>query len=172
MDFNDITKATILDVAEIFNLYKLSIKAFEAKGIYQWNDEYPTREDLQDNVAAGSTWILKGDGEIRAAVTLDDQQDPQYGGIKWAYTTGKIMVIHRLVSHPAHQGKGLGRKMVFFSENFAFSNGYDVIRLDAFIGNPYSQNLYNHMNYHEAIGYCYYHRPAIMCNCFEKRIRL
>ena len=77
---------------------------------------------------------------------MDDQQDPQYAGISWAYTTGKIMVIHRLVSHPAYQGKGFGRKMVLFSEHFAISNGYDVIRLDAFIGNPYSQNLYKHMN--------------------------
>ena len=128
MEFTDITKANITDATEIFDLYSLSIKAFESKGIYQWNDEYPTREDLEENVAAGSTRILKGNGEIRAAVTLDDQQDPQYAGISWAYTTGKIMVIHRLVSHPAYQGKGFGRKMVLFSEHFAISNGYDVIR--------------------------------------------
>ena len=72
MEFTDITKANITDATEIFDLYSLSIKAFESKGIYQWNDEYPTREDLEENVAAGSTWILKGNGEIRAAVTLDD----------------------------------------------------------------------------------------------------
>lgn len=172
MDFSNITKAKSTDLNEIFSLYRLSINAFEEKGIYQWNNEYPTLDDLKDNLSTGATWILRESGAIIAAVTIDDNQEPQYENIKWAYTTGKIMVIHRLVCHPDHQGKGLGRQMVLFSEDFALNNGYHVIRLDAFIGNPYSQNLYNHMRYHEAIGYCYYHSPAIMCNCFEKRIRL
>ena len=172
MDFTGISKANFSDKDEIFRLYRLTIDVFEKLGIFQWNDEYPSLHDLNENLIAGSTWILRQNGSIIAAVTLDANQEQQYSQINWAYPSDKIMVIHRLVIHPDYQGKGLAKKMVLFSEELALEQGYDVIRLDAFIGNPYSQNLYRHMGYHEAIGYCYYHVPAIMCNCFEKRIRL
>jgi len=172
MEFAAISPANLSDRDEIFKLYRLSIDAFEKLGIFQWNDEYPSLADLDKSLIAGFTWILRHNGNIIAAVTLDSEQEEQYNDIKWAYASDKVMVIHRLVIHPEYQGKGLAKKMVSFSEEFALKNEYEVIRLDAFIGNPYSQNLYKHMGYHEAIGYCYYHDPGIMCNCFEKRIRL
>jgi GNAT superfamily N-acetyltransferase len=167
MELEPICRANKSDVGEIFSLYRISIEAFEKLGIFQWNDAYPTLQDLRENLAAGSTWILKHNGIIIAAVTLNSEQESQYSQIKWAYPSEKILVIHRLVIHPDFQGKGLAKKMVLYSEEFALQNGYEVIRIDAFIGNPYSQNLYKHMGYHEAVGYCYYHDPAIMCNCFD-----
>lgn len=168
-----ISKATIEDEQSIFNLYRKSIKAFESIGIFQWNEEYPTREALHRSLLEGTTWVVKSGDQILAAVTLDSEQDSQYQNIKWAYLSNHVLVIHRVVVDPDHQGKGLARKIMEFSEEFAYQNGYEVIRMDAFYGNPYSQNLYKHMGYHEAIGYCYYHDPKpIMCNCFEKRISL
>jgi len=84
----------------------------------------------------------------------------------------KVLVVHRLCVSPDYQNLGLAKQLMNFAESYAFGNQFQVIRLDAFLGNPYSQRLYHSLGYQEASGYCYYSPGEIMCNCFEKRVVL
>ncbi len=161
-------QATPADYEPILNMYRKANQSLLDKGIVQWNDEYPSPVVLKENLANLSTWVIRDEGRPIAVITLDEDQDPQYQGITWAYVSDRILVVHRLCVDPAYQKLGFARKLMQFAESFAFSNQCQAIRLDAYLGNPYSQKLYSSLGYQEAIGYCYYHPGPIMCNCFEK----
>jgi ribosomal protein S18 acetylase RimI-like enzyme len=166
----DIEKATTNDFTEILELYRLAITFHKRLGIIQWDDDYPSTETLKENLELGATWVIKLNDKIIATVTLDENQDPQYENIQWVYPSSNVLVVHRVCINPSFQGQGLAKSLMFFSENYARENKYEVIRFDAFLGNDASQRLYRNLGYHEAIGYCYYHPDQIMCNCFEKRV--
>ncbi|MEP7320282.1 MAG: GNAT family N-acetyltransferase [Saprospiraceae bacterium] len=166
----DIEKATPDDFAEILELYHIATSVHKKLGIIQWDDEYPSGETLKENLESEVTWVIKVGDKIIATVTLDEDQDPQYKDIQWAYPSSNVLVVHRVCIDPSFQGRGLAKRLMLFSETFARENNYEVIRFDAFLGNNASQRLYRNMGYHEAIGYCYYHPDMIMCNCFEKRV--
>jgi len=138
------------------------------QGIYQWDDGYPDASSRWQNPGGGDTWIMRDGDVLTASVTLDRNQDPQYEKIGWAYPSDRFLVVHRLCTHPGYQGRGLARQLAYFAEQQAQDLQLDVIRLDAYLGNPVSQKLYRSLGYHEAYGYCYYPPRDIMCNCFEK----
>ncbi len=160
------------DYDQILALYRLCTQTMDAKGIIQWNTEYPDGQVLKENILAGNTYIIKNDDQIIGTTTLDEHQDEQYRNIQWAYPSDKVLVVHRVSVHPNFQGKGMAKQLMYFAEEYARTRAYEVIRFDAYFGNPYSQRLYKSLGYQEAIGYCYYSLVPIMCNCFEKRIFL
>jgi ribosomal protein S18 acetylase RimI-like enzyme len=162
--------ATISDKDEILSLYKLATLAMESNGIFQWDKDYPSKEDLVHDLIDQSLWCIKQDYKIIATITLDAKQEIQFEKIIWAYTRTPILVIHRVCVHPHYQRLGLAGKLLEFAEKHAQLQKIPTIRLDAYLGNAQSQRLYKKHGYHEAIGYCYYHPAKIMCNCFEKNI--
>lgn len=160
--------ASISDFDAILNMYRQANKTLLARGIVQWDDEYPSPVTLRENLLGETTWIFRQDSLPIASITLDEEQDPQYEFIRWAYPSDRALIVHRLCVSPEFQQFGLGRKLMEFAEVHAGVYKYEVIRLDAFLGNPYSQKLYRSLGYQEAAGYCYYPPGNIMCNCFEK----
>lgn len=156
------------DFETILLMYHQANEVLMAEGIIQWNDEYPSPAVLLDNLARGNTWVFRHHSQPIATVTLDEDQDPQYQFIRWAYVSNRVLVVHRLCVAPGFQKLGLARRLMEFVESYAGLHRYQAIRLDAYLGNPYSQKLYRSLGYHEAGGYCYYHPGQIMCNCFEK----
>ena len=169
---NEIEIAGEDDFDSILGLYRTATLFHRNIGLNQWDDEYPSAETLKENLRDRVTWVIKSEDYIIATVTLDENQDEQYQDITWAYPSSRVLVVHRLCIHPLFQGKSLGKRLMYFAESNAQKMKYEVIRLDAFLGNSYSQRLYRNLGYHEAIGYCYYHPDQIMCNCFEKQIIL
>lgn len=157
-----------LDFLPILELYRKASGHLNAQGIVQWDDEYPSPDTLKENIDHGVTWVIRHNQLIIATITLDDEQDPQYEFIRWAYPSNNVLVVHRLCVDPDFQQRGLAKQMMYFAEILAKQQGFEVIRLDAFLGNPYSQKLYPGLGYSEAAGYCYYSPGSIMCNCFEK----
>jgi len=160
--------AALSDFETILRLYRQANEVLLAEGIIQWNDDYPSPKVLKENLANGNTWVFRDHGQPIATITLDEDQDLQYQLIQWAYVSNRVLVVHRLCVAPGFQKLGKARQMMQFAESFAVLNQYQAIRLDAYLGNPYSQKLYRSLGYHEAGGYCYYHPGLIMCNCFEK----
>ncbi len=165
-----ILKADTTDFKSIMNLYDLGTKALLSLGIVQWGDTYPSGQTLMEDLEAGHTWILTVNGMIIGTTTLDHNQDDQYLSIEWAHRADRVLVVHRVCVHPDLQGQGIAKKLMLFAEEYALEHQFQVIRLDAFLGNPYSQRLYRSLGYQEAAGYCYYPPVPIMCNCFEKAV--
>lgn len=165
-----IEKAKMEDVEALMTLFRECTEALLSAGIHQWNGSYPTAAIFQKDIESASVFVVKESGKMLATITLNDQQDSQYQTIKWKYPAEKILVIHRLAVSPEAQGRGLGKLLCNFSETFGLENGFEVIRLDAYTGNPVSCGLYENLEYHRAEGFCWFHGNELPFYCYEKRL--
>lgn len=135
------------DLEEIKALTESCAIAMQEKGIYQWNEHYPSAEKLEADIEKAELFILEEDDQILGIIVLTDLMDEEYVPIHWLTESGNNLYVHRLATHPSVWGEGYGRQLMDFAENFARENNYDSVRLDTF-----SQNKRNH-RFYESRGY-------------------
>lgn len=132
--------------AEDLNSIKLLTEAcalaMQEKGIFQWNEHYPSREKLAADIDKKELYVLEDTSEILGIIVLTAEMDEEYIPIEWLTENGNNLYIHRLATHPAKWGNGLGRKLMDFAEEFARQQNFDSVRLDTF-----SRNKRNHIFY-------------------------
>lgn len=135
------------DLNSIKELTEACAVAMQDKGIFQWNEHYPSRETLAADIDKKELYVLEEDKNIPGTVVLTDYMDEEYIPIEWLTKSGNNLYIHRLATHPAKWGSGLGQQLMDFAEDFARENNFDSVRLDTF-----SQNKRNH-KFYESRGY-------------------
>ncbi len=136
-----VRKATSSDIDALMQVYEDGRRSIAELGIDQWQDGYPSREVIEDDVAHGVTYIaVDGDGIASAAVLLPPPES-DYAEIdgKWSLETENYSVIHRIASSAAYRGKGassfLLRELIKLSE----SDGRESVRMDTHRGNTVMQ---------------------------------
>ncbi len=134
------------DMDAVAQLFREAIAAMQRQGIDQWDDLYPTRNHLDEDQADGSLWLIEQENRIAASITLNECPATEYQGIRWQ-KTGHVLYVHRLCVDPALQGRGVAGHIMLWVERFAREQGYDVIRLDTFSGNPPALRLYQGLGY-------------------------
>lgn len=140
-------KASDSDLPEVWQIFQDAVEYHKTQGIAQWDEVYPDRDTVENDIHNQQMYILGENGAVLAAVVLNEEQDSQYQAGKWQYSDGKIAMIHRLCVKSTEQHKGLGRKIMQLAEQELQRQGYTSVRLDAFTHNPFSCRLY------ESIGY-------------------
>ena len=170
MLISEISKGNLDDVKNTLQMFVAITDHLLAAGVNQWNYDYPDLDTLTKDAESGNNFVIRAGNEIAASIALDPYQDEQYQKIHWRHRNEKVLVIHRLGVHPSFQGRGLGKKMCLFAEQYAKDNWYKFIRLDAYAGNPISKKLYLSLGYTQANGYCYFRKKAIPFFCYEKVI--
>ncbi len=146
----NIVLAVESDIDEIVSLLGDCIRHMESQGIQQWDDIYPSRAILEDDLSKGLLYVLKEEEQCRAAVTVHAYQPAEYSTIEWEFPAERLLVVHRLAVHPDCEGRGIGKKLMEFVENMARRGGYEAIRLDAFPQNPRAIALYENLGYRKA----------------------
>ena len=142
-----IEKGTLSEINQLFQIYLNGKNDLEKNGIYQWTDNYPTREIIENDLKKGVLFVLKNSKEIIGAINISEEQEPEYETINWKFDNSKVLVIHRLVIDPKYHGKGNARKLMDFAENFAVENNYSSIRLDAYSQNKRVIDFYEKRKY-------------------------
>ena len=140
-------KAEKGDLPAVFRLFEQVKGELFRQGIDQWDDRYPTEEDLRGDIEAGSLWLKEVQGEIYGAVVLNSYCDEEYEQGAWRETSGNFRVIHRLCVAPAYGGRGVGRQLLEESEQLVKSWGVRSVRLDVFSQNPPALHLYEKAGY-------------------------
>jgi len=157
-NFNSIQKAKVADIPQLLLLFKGCTDAMLEAGIKQWDYTYPNESTARADITKEECFIIKENGTCLATITLNEQQDVQYEKIGWSIPAKKVLVIHRLAVHPDAQRRGFGKLLTQYASHHARQYGYDVIRLDAFTGNPASNHIYKKLGYKLAEGLCYFHK--------------
>ena len=170
MQLSEIIKGRPEDAEKTHRMFVSITDHMLANGIKQWNYTYPDLKTLSQDIEDGHNFIIKDGDTVAASIALDDLQDEQYKKVHWRNRSDSVLVIHRLGVNPKYQGKGLGKKLCLFAEQYAKENNYKFIRLDAYAGNPVSNSMYLKLGYTMANGYCYFHKQPIPFYCFEKKI--
>lgn len=113
---------------------------------------YPSRVAAEEAFAAGTLFVLEEDGNIRAAAKIDKNQVPVYYGCPWKYQAPdeSVMVLHTLVADPAFSGRGFGRKLISFYEDYALKANCPYLRIDTNEKNKAARSLYKKLGYREA----------------------
>ena len=168
--FPDICLAQPNDLTSIMVVFQECTQAMLDTGIQQWHFDYPVQASVASDIELNEVFVWKRNSQIGATITLNEQQDKQYTGVDWQFAGARVLVIHRLAVAPWAQGHGLGRRLCQFAEEYGKKNRYQVIRLDAYSGNPISNRLYEKLNYRKANGQCWFHGNKLPFNCWEKEL--
>ena len=123
------------------------IKVMRDSGSDQWDESYPNREVIAQDLERGTLYVCEEDGAVAGIIVLDENQAEEYGTIHWKQNQGPNLIMHRLAVHPEVQGKGLARRLIAFAEDYAAHSGYASIRLDSYTKNASALKLYNRLGY-------------------------
>jgi len=156
------------DFEQVCALFAQAVGQMRQQGVDQWDERYPSREILLEDIRKGQMLLLTIDGKIASAVVLNEEPNSGFVNGDWKYTNGRIAVVHRLCVHPAFQGRGVGRQTMDFAERYLADRGYGIIRLDALIRNPRAMRLYEDLGYRRAGTEVYFHREFAL---LEKRLK-
>ncbi|WP_433941036.1 N-acetyltransferase family protein [Paenibacillus lautus] len=135
------------DLEEIMALIARCVTVMQAGGSDQWDDQYPNREVIGEDLQRGTLFAAEGEGRILGIVVLDESQAEQYQTISWKQDEGPHLMMHRLAVDPEAQGQGVARKLIAFSEEYAMREGYTSLRLDTYAKNTAALKLYQGLGY-------------------------
>ena len=135
------------DLDQIKALTEACAVAMQEKKIFQWNEHYPSRIKLQEDIRKKELYVLEDENQLKGIIVLTDFMDEEYLPVQWLTENGNNLYIHRLATRPDDWGKGYGQKLMDFAENYAREHDFDSVRLDTF-----SQNKRNH-KFYESRGY-------------------
>ncbi|MFT6982248.1 MAG: GNAT superfamily N-acetyltransferase [Crocinitomicaceae bacterium] len=143
-----ISKGELHELDAILKLTRACGKHMRDNGIDQWDENYPDRTSLLNDLTTETLFAYRENGIVLGIVVLNESQDEEYGEIHWSTSgTDRNIVVHRLAVHPDQQGKGIARKIMDFAEVYAKDQGYNAIRLDTFSQNPRNQKFYTNRGY-------------------------
>lgn len=163
-----IKKASKQDLDQLLTVVKSCGKNLIDQGIFQWNEEYPKREDLLEDIELQELWKLEDKNSIIGLIVLTENEDAEYQDVKWLTKNYKNLYIHRLAVDPKFQGKGYAQKLMDFAEKYAMENGYYSIRLDTFSQNKRNQKFYEQRNYIKLESIYFPKQSAFPFYCYEK----
>ncbi|CAM4103796.1 GNAT family N-acetyltransferase [Gillisia limnaea] len=146
---NKIRLSEVKDLREIKSLTEACAVAMQEKGIFQWNEHYPSLEKLQADIEKRELFVLEDQGKILGIIVLTGFMDREYIPINWLTKNSNNLYIHRFAVHPLVWSKGFGQKLMGFAENYARLNNFVSVRLDTFSKNKRNQRFYESRGYHK-----------------------
>jgi len=166
------------DIGEVAAIFERIIED-EERGISAvgWKrGVYPTRATAEAALTQGDLFVLEDEGRVVAAMRINHEQVPEYSKCRWDYPAGdkQIMVAHTLVVDPAAKGKGYGRQMVAFYEQYAREHRCPFLRMDTNAINTRARALYQSLGYKEiGITPCAFNGIGqVNLVCLEKKIEI
>ena len=151
-------------------MYKSCVKGMVENGIDQWDEKYPNKEIILEDLKSKTYFVLEKHNIIVGGINIDKTQDKAYLTIPWKDTKGSFMVVHRLAVKKEFWKQKIGFKLMEFAEKLVKEKKLISIRLDTYSNNPLAINFY------KKIGYSYLGKIHLKPNkneyyCFEKIIK-
>lgn len=101
------------------------------QGIDQWQQGYPDRACLREDLAAGRGYFAVEGDNLLGYLCVDYGGEPAYGTLqgKWA-TPEKYVVVHRMAFTAAARGKGASGAVFRLVEEMSREKGIHAFRVD------------------------------------------
>ena len=105
-----IRKTTLDDLDAVMKIYADGRQIMlEDKNFHQWPEGYPFRGIIEDDIAAGYSYVCVSDDEILAVFHLSSGPDETYTKIDGAWLNDEPYgVIHRIARKKTDKAKGVG----------------------------------------------------------------
>ena len=162
-----IQKAIFSDLKQIYSLTKKCAQTLIGKGIFQWNDAYPSKVVIKNDIQLQQIWKWEENNQIIGIIVLTEIEDIEYENVQWLTKNSKNLYIHRLAVHPKFQGKGFAQQLMNFAENYAKTNQYVSVRLDTFSQNLRNMKFYEERNYNRLEAIYFPKQSEFPFYCYE-----
>lgn len=140
-------RAGLADLGEVWNLVSNAIVHMIEQNILQWDELYPTEEDLLSDIEKKQLYMGLREGQLAVIYVLNQECEPEYAGGNWKYPELPFYIVHRLCVHPAYQHQGIAKETLLHIEKELKVSHIHAVRLDVFSQNPYALKLYEGMGY-------------------------
>lgn len=129
-------RAGMDDLNDIMRVVGEAQRFMKTLNIDQWQDGYPERETLAEDIALGRLYVIEDGGRVAAFAALLLEPEPIYDTIDGAWAVpGPYLTIHRMALDDGHRGRGLAGAIVARAAAMARENGCAALRADTHSGN-------------------------------------
>lgn len=135
-----IRRSTQGDLDTLMGIFDEARATIAQLGIDQWQDGYPTREVIEEDIALGRSYAVEVDGTLCGTfVLVDDGEvtyDKIYGG-HWLTgdNSAAYLAIHRVAIAVKKRGSGISTAVIDFAARYAKKLGRASLRIDTHEGN-------------------------------------
>lgn len=135
-----IRKTTPADVDAVIPILEEARRTIAELGIDQWQNGYPNREVIEEDVARGQSYVLVNDGTVIGTFAFLRDGEPLYNVIEDGHwMTGddnrNYDTVHRVAISVAKRGSGASTQIINFVTDNARAAGKTSVRIDTHKGN-------------------------------------
>ena len=137
------------DIIEILNIISQAQHYFKTQGIDQWQNGYPDRSVVEQDVASGQCFVYVQNGRVAGTAVLSLAHEPTYDRIYDGHwnSSGPYGVIHRIAVDPGVKGGGIAGLFVDALEKMCITHGICAIRVDTHRDNRSMQAVLKKYNF-------------------------
>lgn len=130
------------DVPAIMTLVEAAVRRLGAMGVDQWQDGYPNRGRIEQDVAEGTGYVIEENDRVVAygAVILTGEEAYRTIEGQWLTEEENYVVVHRLCVADEVVGRGFGRRFMEAVEQLS-SGRVRSFRVDTHADNRVMQSL-------------------------------
>ena len=130
------------DVPAIMTLVEAAVRRLAAMGVDQWQDGYPNRGRIEQDVAEGIGYVIEEADRVVAYGAVIFTGEDAYRAIDggWLTEEENYVVVHRLCVAEEVVGQGFGRRFMEAAEQFSRGR-VQSFRVDTHADNRVMQSL-------------------------------
>lgn len=125
-------KSNISDIERILKIIDDAKSYFKDRGIEQWQNGYPNRGIIENDISLGNGYVLLNNNSVVATVCIIFDSDKNYDTIyegKWISSL-PYAVIHRIAVCDDYKGKGVSSIILREIENMCKIKDTHSIKVD------------------------------------------
>ena len=136
----EIKKATHKDIDALMALFDEARGTIAALGIDQWQDGYPSRTVIEEDIALGRSYAVFEQGLLAATFVIVEDGEITYDRVDdghWLTGDGSqsYLAIHRVAIALSHRGRGIAGAIMQYAREAAARLGRNSLRIDTHRGN-------------------------------------
>ena len=140
--------ADIEDVNTIWEILQGAIAQRKKDGSDQWQNGYPNKETVLDDIQNRHGYVLIEDEMIIAYAAIIFGIEPAYNDIKGQWLSNdNYVVVHRVATSQDVKGKGVATKLFYLIEELSIKNNTYSIKVDTNFDNAPMLRILEKLNY-------------------------
>ena len=143
----EIRKVKATEVERVGGIFSECASIMNAKGLFNWTQEYPTSREAAADQAKGTLYGIYEEDFLIGVITLDQSPASEYGEISWEVPLEDTMCVHRIAIDPPYHSAGAASQLIRYAEETARQLGLKAMRIDSFSKNQRAVQLYQHLGF-------------------------
>lgn len=141
-------KASLSELTIIWNILQDAINQRKKDGSEQWQNGYPNKQTVYDDINNGYGYVLIDNNIIVAYAAIIFGEEPAYNDINGSWLTNDdYVVIHRVATSNEFKGKGIATQLFRMIEDLSFEQNVYSIKVDTNFDNIPMMKILDKLQY-------------------------